>query len=546
MYGSSRLGSVIIHEKMDSTTVPDSIVFELARGKKRYELSNHLGNVLTTVSDRKKWECDSSYYLADIINVMDYSPFGAPLKGRSWEAPVCKTVEGITDGTIMYTENFDDSLSNTSGSWSTIASTINVSGGNMVITTTGSSPFYGAYIDVNVTSGNTYRFEYDASGCPSGGCGPALFDGASLSSIIMGFGPGTGTYEFTAPGSVIRIVAGSSDTTISPVFLSYVKLVELKDTTYEVCSDSLSYRFGFNGQEKDNEVYGEGNAYSFEYRVHDPRIGRFLSVDPLAWKYPWNSTYAFAENDVIRYIDLEGRERNTEPSTLKQSDGNYTTAIDNTNTEGVAITANDMYTAAHNNKIITQNERALNQPTIGPGGMLGDPQYKMFKQNIEYAPGGLGDIVDAAHAIDYLNKGDYVMAAVHAIFLIPGADFLKPLKIFKGIGHKVSGFATKTLLDNHFVKHGAEFGYKNADDYLKGAEDFFAKESDDIYQYSRKNGDIVRYDKVNNIFGVAQADGVIRTMFKPSKGMDYFMNEIGKDHGDEAVKLVTDYFKKAK
>lgn len=43
--------------------------------------------------------------------------------------------------------------------------------------------------------------------------------------------------------------------------------------------------------------------------MHDPRIGKFLSVDPLASEYPWNSPYAFAENDVIRSIDLEGAEK---------------------------------------------------------------------------------------------------------------------------------------------------------------------------------------------------------------------------------------------
>ncbi|MFN5848875.1 MAG: RHS repeat-associated core domain-containing protein, partial [Chitinophagales bacterium] len=69
-----------------------------------------------------------------------------------------------------------------------------------------------------------------------------------------------------------------------------------------------TYYFGFNGQEKDDEVYGEGNAVSFKYRVHDARLGRFLSVDPLAHSYPWNSTYAFAENRVIDGIDLEGLE----------------------------------------------------------------------------------------------------------------------------------------------------------------------------------------------------------------------------------------------
>ena len=71
---------------------------------------------------------------------------------------------------------------------------------------------------------------------------------------------------------------------------------------------SFGYRFGFNGQEKDDEVKGSGNSLSFKYRIYDPRLGRFLSVDPLFASYPWNSTYAFAENRPIDGIDLEGTE----------------------------------------------------------------------------------------------------------------------------------------------------------------------------------------------------------------------------------------------
>lgn len=69
------------------------------------------------------------------------------------------------------------------------------------------------------------------------------------------------------------------------------------------------YRYGFNGQEKDNDIVGKtGTLCAFEYRIHDARIGRFLSIDPLFKEYPWNSSYAFAENRVIDGIDLEGRE----------------------------------------------------------------------------------------------------------------------------------------------------------------------------------------------------------------------------------------------
>ena len=74
-------------------------------------------------------------------------------------------------------------------------------------------------------------------------------------------------------------------------------------------NSSYAYSFAFQGQEKDNEHIGDGNSYAFEYRIHDARLGRFLSVDPLAHEYPWNSTYAFAENQVVWAIDLEGLEK---------------------------------------------------------------------------------------------------------------------------------------------------------------------------------------------------------------------------------------------
>ncbi|MCD4793992.1 MAG: hypothetical protein K8R54_12210 [Bacteroidales bacterium] len=71
------------------------------------------------------------------------------------------------------------------------------------------------------------------------------------------------------------------------------------------------YRYGFQGQEMDTEMHGEEKGketYNYKYRIHDPRLGRFLSIDPLVADYPWNSPYAFSENRVIDGIDLEGLE----------------------------------------------------------------------------------------------------------------------------------------------------------------------------------------------------------------------------------------------
>ena len=69
--------------------------------------------------------------------------------------------------------------------------------------------------------------------------------------------------------------------------------------------NSPAYRYGFQGQEKDDELKGEGNSLNYTFRMHDPRVGRFFAVDPLARDYPWNSPYAFSENDPINFVDLE-------------------------------------------------------------------------------------------------------------------------------------------------------------------------------------------------------------------------------------------------
>jgi RHS repeat-associated protein len=47
-------------------------------------------------------------------------------------------------------------------------------------------------------------------------------------------------------------------------------------------SGSSIYRYGFNGKENDNEAKGEGNQQDYGMRIYDPRLGRFLSMDPLS------------------------------------------------------------------------------------------------------------------------------------------------------------------------------------------------------------------------------------------------------------------------
>jgi RHS repeat-associated protein len=67
-----------------------------------------------------------------------------------------------------------------------------------------------------------------------------------------------------------------------------------------------SYAYGFNGKRKDNEIKGEGNSYDFGERIYDPRVSRWLSIDPLFREYPHQSPYVSMSNDPINRIDPTG------------------------------------------------------------------------------------------------------------------------------------------------------------------------------------------------------------------------------------------------
>ena len=66
------------------------------------------------------------------------------------------------------------------------------------------------------------------------------------------------------------------------------------------------YRYAYNGMEQDNEVKGNGNSYTTEFRQYDPRLGRWLSLDPLMSMFPWMSPYVAFDDNPIYYTDPYG------------------------------------------------------------------------------------------------------------------------------------------------------------------------------------------------------------------------------------------------
>ena len=87
IYGSARLG-VDLNE-VDMYLTPQSIISQSNDPQlKKYELSNHLGNVVATVNNYKIAVPDISgtlidHYASDVANTSDYYPFGSLLKERT-------------------------------------------------------------------------------------------------------------------------------------------------------------------------------------------------------------------------------------------------------------------------------------------------------------------------------------------------------------------------------------------------------------------------------------------------------------------------------
>lgn len=159
IYGASRLGQEQLNMQMGSGTYVYAGLLANEIGDKRYELSNHLGNVLQVVSDSKLPGSTGNYYEADVKSYSDYYPFGMQMPGRH----------------------------------------------------------------------------------------------------------------------------GSEG----------------------------EYRYGFNGMEFDNEVKGNGNSYTTEYRQYDSRLGRWLSLDPLMSNFPWQSPYVSFDNNPIIKVDKDGQAAET-------------------------------------------------------------------------------------------------------------------------------------------------------------------------------------------------------------------------------------------
>jgi RHS repeat-associated protein len=136
------------------------------------------------------------------------------------------------------------------------------------------------------------------------------------------------------------------------------------------------YRYGFQGQENDPEVKGKGNSVNYKYRMHDPRVGRFFAVDPLAPDYPHNSPYAFSENRVLDGVELEGLEYVSYITTIQNGKVISITKttdyeLKNENTKGAGKQYTRVYLDSDGKSIVNKTSVTFKKNKVGAYGIFG-------------------------------------------------------------------------------------------------------------------------------------------------------------------------------
>jgi len=318
LYGSSRLGVYNVDVDVQNCSPAPQEIFTFTRGKKLFELTNHLGNVLATVSDRKmQHSADGTtvaYYTADVTNAHHYYPFGMVMPKATGDSTLSSSgFDSGLDGWQPY--NGSSTLVNDNGRLKVSAS---------VVWGTVKKP-------LTLETGKQYRvrFTIDMGNCHSLGV-PVYKSDISSYVGLQGIEPVTssGTYQgtFTATSNSMLLLFEMHPTGNPPpdstgyYWLDDVTVEEIKQGGEGTNGNDGGYRYGFIGKEKSNEIYGKGNAYNFGARIQDPRLGgRFFSTDIKMSKYPSFSPYVYSANSPLAFIDPDGEDWVVSTSTNKKT-----------------------------------------------------------------------------------------------------------------------------------------------------------------------------------------------------------------------------------
>lgn len=249
-------------------------------GYKAFELSNHLGSVLSTVSDRKYWS-----QVDEVSVILSETYEDDP---RTWSNINNGQHYVESEQLVIIINEREDGIQRTIESLNEACS--------YEICLDLSTHREGPEIPLTIRiDGKEYSLEYGVTNC------------FTVSGIL--------SFDLEIFGAEETGSATIDNFTITSTCPNYKLIADVLNTTdyypFGMVMPGRSFnagdhRYGFNGKEKDDEVSGTGNSIHFEFREYDPRLGRFKSIDPWSYKYAYQSPYVFAHNSPIVLIEWMG------------------------------------------------------------------------------------------------------------------------------------------------------------------------------------------------------------------------------------------------
>lgn len=239
------------------------------------------------------------------------------------------------------------------------------------------------------------------------------------------------------------------------------------------------YRYGLNGQEKEDEISGSGNHTTALYWEYDTRLGRRWNLDPI--KKPWQSDYACFSNSPIWKVDPDGDDDffNSEGKLIRQTKTGSKIYVQTAsgNVAFSKLSLNNM----HNRQVLA-NITAYYASQVGITGTVGVSNYP-------------GNRNSDALAFTHGNK-IYINARVKGVEVTPLFDNYNNLKNalvhekdHKDKGH---GFNKSSNLEHaevylNQIKDEKSFN-KTTTDFKKGMVGSIAKYLEDAAYDEMRNG----------------------------------------------------------
>jgi hypothetical protein len=204
-------------------------------------------------------------------------------------------------------------------------------------------------------------------------------------------------------------------------------------------------------------VKGLGNQQDYGNRIYDPRVGRFLSVDPFTAKYPELTPYQFASNSPIANTDLDGKEAKYYVIDLNSAQPKlklYKTE------KVIPLLPNFLQPDVVSVEVLGLNTTYTFQPAAQQGNFIAD--FERFKE----------DPVASIYSGKYVTDGQILSTVVRDIVLtILIARTLRVPDISLEEGLEGAKFAQNGNYSKNFSKEGQDKYSKLAGIKIKSSDD---------------------------------------------------------------------------